>query len=164
MKKVWAALLALLMMGAALCGCSHPRVEFDTVRITHEYLEGERLGTMSVPVSQVSIEISDFEIMDELWDLYTDLEILHNNSLGLLFFPGAGPNPPMDFPRYCIEFLYTGEVVGAWAINHSGVVSGKQFGKGNKVLKDAGPTEGDVVSGVPVYDRITELFDGCNTK
>ena len=52
-KRASAFLLMLLIVCAFLCGCAYQRPEFDEVRITYEYQDGEQIGHMSAPIGEV---------------------------------------------------------------------------------------------------------------
>lgn len=151
MKRASCFLLILLIVCSLLCGCAYQRPEFDEVRITYEYQDGEQIGHMSVPISKVVKKTIDPTVMDELWNMYADLKVTDSN-------------PPQGLPRYRIEFLNRGEEVDHWMISSNFVVNGKRFGLGNHVIKGTKLDSSEFVGDSTIYNRITEIFESCDAE
>lgn len=151
MKRASCWSLILSIVCTLLCGCAYQRPEFDEVRITYESQDGGQLGHTSAPLGEVVKKTMDPTVMDELWNIYADLEVTNSN-------------PPQGRPRYRIEFLNRGEVVDHWMISSNFVVNGKRFGLGNRVIKGTKLDSPEFVGDSTIYNRITEIFESCDTE
>ena len=155
-KRASAFLLMLLFVCTFLCGCAYQRPEFDTVRITYKYRVGEQNGHTPAPGPTLKVvkKTTDPAVMGELWDMYADLKV-------------TDAHAPQGLPRYYIEFLNRGEAVEWWRMSSNFVVNGKRFGKGNHVPRGtrvAGGIGPIFIGDSTIYNRITEIFEICDTE
>ena len=147
MSRIIVRLLVSVLSITLLCGCQleYPRPEFDTVRITYQDNSTATMNQFSGPDIQIVRESTNPEVMNELWEIYANLEVYDiNRGLGV--------------PRYIISYIKDGNVVEEWMLSQDWVVSGGRFGT-NHTLENTVEYTGDS----KWYNRITELFEAMDS-